>query len=245
VKLNQIIALVSGKKSRTESAVTQVYHKLQKPDFFGGFDKTYQSRDENGVQYPGESKRLQWRAEDLLKEAVGSWSSLFDAVATLDKSNCTAVADVKVGETVVLTEVPATHLLFLEKQLVNIRTALQALPVLDPTKEWKYSEETACYKSQPIQRTKTKKIPKFTVAYEATKEHPAQIDKDHEDVVEGFWTTVEFAGAVSETRRTALLARVDQLVEAVKCAREQANMTEITTLETGKPIFDFLLGDTQ
>jgi len=246
-KLHQVIALAGGRKSRTESAVTKIYHNLQQAPLFGGMEKSYRPKEENGDEYPGESKRLQSRAESLLAEAANKWEKLFDIVATQDHGNTAAKANVCVptaaGKKVILSNVPVSTMLFLEKQLVDIRTTLQALPVLDPTKEWEYSDDADCYRAKPRTTVKTKKIPKFTVAYDATKEHPAQVDKDFEDVLEGYWTTVDFSGAVSASRKNTLLSRVDELIDAVKSAREEANSTEVEPVEVGKQIFSFLLAD--
>jgi len=57
---------------------------------------------------------------------------MFDIVATQDWANCQAVADVVVDDQVILAQVPFTHLLFLEKQLLDIQTLVEKLPVLDP-----------------------------------------------------------------------------------------------------------------
>ena len=242
-KLCQIIAVANGKKSRVKAAVSEVYHKMQNSPLFSGMEKSYRPNDEEGDDYPGESKRLQMRALKLFNNAADEWSSLFDVVATQDLANTKATADVVVGDEAVLQDVPVTTLLFLEKQLVDVRAMINALPLLDPTKEWSYSKDADCFKSDPIKRTKTKKVPKFHVAYEATKEHPAQVDKDYEDVLEGFWTTVEFSGAIDAARKNKLLSRVDSLIDAVKVAREVANSFDVAPAEIGESVFDFLLED--
>ena len=42
-KLNQIVAVVAGKKSDAEKAITEIYHRVKKPQLFEGITKTYES----------------------------------------------------------------------------------------------------------------------------------------------------------------------------------------------------------
>jgi hypothetical protein len=39
-KLNQIVAVVAGKKSDAEKTITEIYHKVKKPQLFEGITKT-------------------------------------------------------------------------------------------------------------------------------------------------------------------------------------------------------------
>ena len=40
-KLNQVIALANGKKANRTKAITEIYHVVQKPDAFSGFERKY------------------------------------------------------------------------------------------------------------------------------------------------------------------------------------------------------------
>ncbi len=243
VRLNQIVALVKGKKAEAQEALTKVYHLCQKSDLFTGLAKTYEPKDEEGDRYPGDAKRLQLRVEELLEEAVKASTTLFDVVEIQDMANCIVRADVVVGSAVLLHDVPPTYLMFLEHKLTDFLTLLAKLPVLDPTKEWEYSEDARCYRSSPIRRTKTKKVTRYNEMKAETELHPAQMDKDSEDIVEGFWATVEFSGAITEERKHMIIARTRELKNAVVAAREEANSSELSiTPECGKAIFSFLLG---
>jgi len=240
-KLCQIVAVTKGVKSRTQAAVSKIYKTLQQNDLFTGMEKSYSPCDDAGPVYPSESKKLQAYASDLLVEAAKEWSKLFDVVATQDHGNCIALANVVVGNETVLEDVPVPTLLFLEKQLIDVRTFLDKLPVLDPAKSWRSDEIMDCYVTDPVQRTKTKKVKKFVTMYEATKEHPAQIDTDFEDIVEGFWNQIDYSGAMSESRKGELLQRVNLLIDAVKKAREEANSTTVKDVRVGSDIFEWLL----
>jgi hypothetical protein len=239
-KLNQIIALASGQKGRTQSELTEVYHKLQKQDLLAGISRSYKPKEEDGEQFPPESKRVNYSVDKAFVDMEETMTKLWDIVATQDYANCNAKADVSVDGEVILKNVPVTHLLFLEKQLTDIHTVIKKLPVLDPSEEWERSGQNDCWATKAYETAKTKKVPRNHVKYEATKEHPAQVEMYMEDIVAGYWTTVKLSGAITEARRNQLLHRVEQLQDAVKRAREKANETEVVDQSVGKPIFRFL-----
>jgi hypothetical protein len=122
MKLNQVIAIEKGTKSRSLQDLTEAHHTLQKPALLAGIARTYRPKDEEGEQFPPESTRVQVKAEDVIRKTSEVLTKLFDVVATKDWANCTAKADVTVDGTVLLSQVPATYLLFLEKQLVDLHT---------------------------------------------------------------------------------------------------------------------------
>jgi hypothetical protein len=240
-KLNQIIAVEKGIKSRSYSELTDAHHSLQKAVLLAGIARTYQPKDEEGEQYPPESTRVQLRAEDVLRQTATTLTRLFDVTATKDWANCEAKADVRVDGEVLLAAVPATYLLFLEKQLADLHTFIAKLPVLDAAESWTFDDAADCWATDPVHTTKTKKIPRNHVKAEATDKHPAQVEVYYEDVVVGHWRTVKFSGALPASRVKELLERVDKLAQAVKFAREEANDAEVTDRQVGDRIFGYLL----
>ena len=130
-RLNQIIAIEKGVKSRSFQELTEAHQELQKPALLSGIARTYRPKDEEGEQFPPESTRVQIRADDVIRQTVRVLTQLFDVTATKDWANTRARADVVVDGQTLLTQVPATYLLFLEKQLVDLHTFVKKLPVLD------------------------------------------------------------------------------------------------------------------
>lgn len=118
------------------------------------------------------------------------------------------------------------------------------LPVLDASESWSYDQAADCWATEPVQTTKTKKIPRNHVKAEATDKHPAQVEVYYEDVVVGHWRTVKFSGALPASRVKELLGRVDKLQQAVKFAREEANNSEVTDQRIGERFFAYLLDGT-
>ncbi len=137
-KLNQIIAVEKGIKSRSFQELTEAHQALQKPALLAGISRTYRPKDEEGEQLPPESTRVQIKADDIIRQTTESLTKLFDATAAKDWTNCNAKADVVVDGQTLLAQVPATYLLFLEKQLVDLHTFVKKLPVLDASETWNF-----------------------------------------------------------------------------------------------------------
>lgn len=240
-KLNQIIAVEKGLRTRVFEQVTQAYHRLQKGALLSGIARSYQPADDDGDQLPPESTRVQVRATEVLQDVAAAFGELIDAVATKDRANLRAGADVIVDGQTILGDVPVTTLLFLEKQLTDLHTFIKKLPVLDAAEHWDYDGTTDCWATQPTQTTKTKKVPRNHVKAEATKEHPAQVDVYHEDVIVGRWQTVKFSGAMPAQRVRELTERVEALQDAVKQAREEANALDVERESVGVDVMEYLL----
>jgi hypothetical protein len=243
-KLNQIIAIEKGTKSRTLADLTQAHHALQKPALLAGIARNYTPKDDAGEQLPPESTRVQVRAEEMVSDTAEILSKLFDVTATKDWANCTAKADVVVDGKTILQGVPVSYLLFLEKQLVDIHTFVKKLPTLDPSETWKFDHGQNCYATEPVGTVKTKKVPKNHVKAEATDKHPAQVEVYHEDVLVGTWKTIKYSGAMPASRVNDILERVEKFQEAVKFAREEANSVVAPEVKTGEKVFKYLLGST-
>jgi hypothetical protein len=239
-RLNQIIAVEKGIKSRSLQELTEAHHALQKPTLLAGIARTYRPKDEEGEQLPPESTRVQIKAEDIIRQSVEVLTGLFDVTATKDWTNCQAKADVVVDGQVLLAQAPATYLLFLEKQLVDLHTFVKKLPVLDASETWTFDASADCWATEPVQTVKTKKIPRNHVKAEATEKHPAQVEVYYEDVVVGHWRTVKFSGALQAQRLNELLTRVEKLQQATKFAREEANDIEVDEHKVGEQIFRYL-----
>lgn len=241
-KLNQIIAVEKGVKSTAKNQFTAIYQELQKPSLINGISRTYAPRDEEGEPLPSESTLVQINVDSALKSAEEALTRLFDVTLTKEVANTLATADVKVGGATILTAVPVTYLLFLERELVDLRTFITSLPTLDPAVKWSLDANTGVYTSEPTVTSRTKKVPKNWVKYPATAEHPAQVEIFHEDVIVGDWTQVKTSGALPATRKAILLSRVINLIDAVSFAREQANGAEVQDSRAAKAVFAYLFG---
>lgn len=239
-KLNQIIAVGNGEKSRAKKVMTKIYQKLDKDVLFSGISKTYEPIDEEGEQLPKEEKFVQMTVKDSIKEVKEVLTGMFNIVATQDIANCYAKADIEVNGKVIVSDVPVTHLLFLEKQLEDINTFVNSLPTLDPSEKWTYKEQSNCYVSEEKKTIRTKKTPEVIVKYEATEKHPAQTELIYIDKPAGYWHTIKFSGATTKKEKDLILEKIQKLQKAIKYAREEANNTEVETSDTGNLILDYI-----
>jgi hypothetical protein len=243
-KLHELIAVEKGVKARAYGALTE-YHKLiQKAELFAGMSRAYQKRDEDGEDLPGETKRVQNTVKELLAAVKLSQTELYDLTAQKDLANCTAKAPVVVDGVELLPELPVTTLLFLEKQLTDLRTFILALPVLDEAEAWGFDANSGLYKSDPVQTHRTKKTQRPIVLYDATDKHPAQTQLITDDVIVGFWTMVKQSGSLPKSEKKKLATRVEKMLDAIKAARERANSAPVTAKpEIGARVFGYLFGE--
>lgn len=240
MQLNQIIAVVNGKKTRSASELGELYKVVQKPELFNGLVRKYRPLDEEGETQPTETKNVQLTVHNSIHKVQDILGDLFDLVCTQDIANCTAKADITVDGKVVVEQVPVTHLLYLEKQLVDIRTFVNHLPTLDPTEKWEFDSNTSLQMSSPTVSNKTKKVMKNHVKAPATEKFAAQVDVYTEDVKVGEWTAIKFSGAISALEKNQMLSRINDLIDAVKSAREKANTMEVVPTKIAKKLFDFV-----
>jgi hypothetical protein len=243
-KLNQIIAIEKGIKARVYGDITEINKTIQKQELFNGFAKEYRKKDEDGEELPSEKKRVQFTVIDHLRNVARLSTELFDITARKDFTNCVATAEVVVDGETIITAAPVTFLLFLEKQLTDLRTLVGNLPVLDEGETWAYDGNSGLYKTEPSQTHRTKKVQKPIVLYPATVEHAAQTQLISEDVIAGFWHLVKHSGALPKPDKQDLAQRVEKLLQAVKQAREQANsVDEVPVPKIGEAVFTYLFDE--
>src|SRR5262249_18407341 len=136
-KLNQVNALVTGRREAPKKAVTELYHIAQKPELFNGRVRTYKPDDDvNGERLPPEAQNVQWTAQRPIEQAVAAWQDWWDLTATQDVGNQSARADIVIDGRAVLKDVPVTTLLFLEKQVEDLATFIGKLPTPDASERW-------------------------------------------------------------------------------------------------------------
>ncbi len=242
-KLNQINAVVSARKNEAEKAVTELYKLIQKDALFTGRERMYRPLDEvNGQKLPAESQRVQQRVDDLVRQARDKWTELWNLVLTQDTGNQSARADIVVDGKVILASVPITSLLFLDKQVNDLETFVSKLPTPDPSEEWNHDPNTGLLRSKANESLRTSKEPTVIVKYPATTEHPAQTELFTKDVPVGTWTQILYSGCIATDRKNTILARVRKLQDAIKAAKEQANLLEVERQKAGEPLLEFVFG---
>ncbi len=241
-KLNQILAVEKGVKVRTYSALTEMHKAAQTAALFQGFSKTYTPVAEDGHPQAQQTQKVQKNAEEMFAEAQKALIDLFDITATKDWGNQTAKADLVVDGKVILANVPATYLLFLDKQLSDLRTLIGSTTELDGSVDWSKDPSSGLFKSPAIQTSTSQKVQKALVLHPPTDKHPAQTQLITEDQVVGHWFNVKQSGALPTPRKKELVGRVQKLLDAVKVALEDANMTRVEDQKTGEAVLSYIFG---
>lgn len=247
-RLHQIIAIERGVQADAEKQMAQVRHVLAvggDKDPLTGISRTYESLRENGDRLPPEQRKVQATVTELLAMARQQLVRLYDLKFTREFANCSARADITVDGTVLVADVPAGYLLFLETQIAEfIAKTIDKLPVLNPAEDWTQDPvlPSGVWKTASRQTERTRKVPQRFVLYDATPEHPAQVKSYETDEIEGYWTMVRFSGQLPMREVQAMRARAVKLLEAVRYAREHANALEVTDRKAGDAVFGYILG---
>lgn len=242
-KLNQAIAVLSGLKNQVDKDKTSIYHRVQKPELFEGLSRRYEPMAEDGETLPPEYKKPQQSVSECVEDFRKSHGKLLDLTATVEYNNTLAKANVEVDGVVVLENVPVTYLLFLEKQLVDLRTFFSSLPTLSKTENWHEDKENEVWKTEEKVTLSTKKVIKDKIVAEATEHHPAQVHIWNEDVPVGRWYSTKESTAMSPRVQREQLERVNKLIEAVKRAREEANSTTVEDVKVSENLYKFILNE--
>lgn len=241
-KLNQVNAVLTSFKNDAEKEVTELNKEVQKAAPFGGRTRTYRPLDEEkGQRLPPENQKVQLKAADLVARAKAVWGRLWSLTLTQDTANKAAQADVVVDGAVVMAAVPVTNLLYLDKQLDDLTKFLSNLPTPDAAEEWAHDPNTGLLRSTAAESQRTSKEPTVIVKYPATPQHPAQTELFTKDVPVGTWTQVLFSGAIPFDEKRLYLDRAKRLHQAVKEARERANMADAPACDA-TPLLGFVFG---
>lgn len=240
--LSQVIAIEKDVKDKAAQAIGHAQGTMSNGSLLSGIARTYTPKEDGGEQLPPESTRVRVKVKDELVSIQKRLADLFDVVATKDYTNCTAKADVMVDGQSLLKGVPATYLLFLEKQLAELAAFVKHIPALDASESWEYNAEQDCYATPPAETIRTKKDKKSQVAFAGNEHHPPQFIVWDEDVSQGRWKTVKYSGAMPAHDLNAISQRIETLQRAVKYAREEANRTETSQQKVGEHLLHYIFG---
>lgn len=212
--------------------------ELFKSNSFQGSLIHWEPLEEGELEVPDETIELVTTVGEELKSLERIFGGYIDASLSKELTNSVAKATVTIdGEDV---ELSATALLNLEGKLEDLGKIYAAIPTLDPTEVWVYSKEQDAYVSDKKYQYRTKKMPRAHVLYEATEHHPAQVEQYMEDVPSHRRETVIISGAIPLSVKRDRLRKIDDLLIAVKKARQRANDVEAVEIHLAESIFDYI-----
>lgn len=244
MKLHEVIALLKATKTTTYSRFTELHKESQRAETYSGLRKEYFRSSEDGEELPNEVKRVGRTSSQVLAEVQETLTDLFNYTSQQENGNQHAKATVTVNGRVILKDAPVTYLLFLEKQLTDLRTFITKMPVLDENKDWTLDPASGIYRTEKVRTTRTKRVQRPIVKYDAVIKEgvalPAQTEMITDDIPTGVYETTQFSGALPSPRKKELLRRVDLLIQSVKVARSEANDTKAPEVKVAGAIFDYL-----
>lgn len=245
-KLHQLLAvegdLEGTAKKITEETITQF---TKHPDRYFGHHQRIELFDENAPEEADNHKAMDDTVQSKLDYTAGHIVRYLDAVLQKETTNQEAKADLVVDGEAIAKDLPATFLLGLETRLKNIRKIYLSIPTLQPGIEWKLDEsqgEDVYKRVYPEVKFRTKKVLKNHVKALATKEHPEQVDVYTEDEKVARIITDTWCGMFTVAKKSDIIGRIDQLIRAVKVARQQANTTEVKPAHIADKLFDYING---
>jgi hypothetical protein len=248
-KLHEILAVegdLEGLYKRILEETKTTFDK--KTDHFIGFHKRCEMFDagEQTKAPDDEHKELVttvYKKLDYLAEHVTRY---LDCVLQKETTNQLAKADIVLDNKLLAKDVPVGFLLGLETKLKAIRLVIESAPTLQPGVAWERDVTLGddIYKAKyPETKVKTAKTFMHKVLVAPTDKHPAQVEKWEEQVPVGKYITDFVCGMISPAEKSILLGRTDKLLQAVKQARQRANMEEVTQANIGNQIFTYILGN--
>ena len=241
IRMAKHIAAEQGLKTAWEKIRAETDKVFKGTDLFVGVEKTYTPKTENEEPLPPVKKEAVTTVSERLEWTQKFLIPLLDYELTRDTGNMSAKADIKIGDIVLVAQVPITTLLSLEKRLKDLRGIYDSAPTLDMSRKWEKSVQNPRFQQYgPITTYRTKKVTKGVILVQPTKEHPAQVERVVEEVQIGSFQETTWSGALSPGDKAKYLARIDQLISAVQMAREDANEVMVTPTQIGEALLKFI-----
>lgn len=244
-KLHELLAVIGDRANMAKHVLDETGNTFtKKADHFMGQTRSVTFVDENRAgENTSDTKQVVDTVHSKLDYTFKQIGKHWDALLQLEEANSNAMADLVVDGAVLMENVPATFLLGMETRLKSLREVMLVMPTLNPAMVWSPDESAGDHrwKTDAVQSHRTEKQLRHKVLYEATKEHPAQIEKWYEDRVIANIETVHFSGMPTPAQKSVMLSRVDKLISAVKKARQRANGAEVKDIKIAAAMFDYIL----
>jgi len=243
-KLHELLAVMNDAAQAANSILSETSTTFSKrPDHFKGQTKTVSFFDEaRAGENLSETKEHVTTVYDKLDHTARVVGRYWDALLQLEETNQHARADLVIGGDTLAKDVPATFLLGMETRLKELRAVLMQAPTLAPELSWTVDETAGqgVYVSPAQVNFKGEKQRMHKVVYDATKEHPAQIETWTEDKPVARIEAVHRSTMLTPAAKSAMLERCDALIRAVKKARQRANTVEASSRKIAKGMFDYI-----
>ena len=245
-QLHELLAVESDLKGTHDKILGETAKVFDRADLFTAVSKRLKMVDDNRKheeEAGKEEKAMTTTIMTRLDYTANFVARYYDALLQKEMTNQVAKADLEVDGKVIANDLPATFLLGLEARLKVLRSIYEKAPTLQSGVHWELDKTMGedVYRSKFDEiTTKTDKQVIPQVLYEATKEHPAQVEKLSKDVVVGEFIRTTWSGMLPPAEKARMLGKIDTLIQAVKRARMKANEEEVRVGGIGVKVFEFI-----
>jgi len=181
-----------------------------------------------------------------IKKPVANW---WNTMLQKEATNQEAQADLVIGGKTIAENLPAGFLLGMERELKELRNVVEAIPTHEPGKNWVSDESVVAQDGSKgilrnavaTVRPKEKKVLKGVTLHEGNEHHAPNVQAVNDVVTLGTFTVEEYSAMVTPAEKSQMLARVSELLKAVKRARMRANQTPVVKKAVGNALFRYIL----
>jgi hypothetical protein len=245
-KLYELLVVEGQLKTQASTTRAELKNTFEKKrHLFEEKRKTFTPIEAGTEPVVEEQSDIQTNVPDELKWLTTLWTKAVDTSYQVAEGNTVARADVVLDDaSVLLTGVPATALLELEKRATELRDLIVAVPTLDPAKGFRpdAAKGRNVSRARDVVKKRTKKVEDHIVVVPVTEHHPAQVVKVNKDIETGTIMEQEWSGLITPAHKGRLIERAEELQRAVKTALQRANSVEVTNGQAvGSKIFEYVL----
>ena len=248
VVLHQILAVVQDAKGRAKKLLEEAVVTFSKRgDHFKAHVSTLKSNEEGVADRVTSQTALVSTVYGKLDYLLtGAWAKMLDITATRDRTNQAACADVLLPGNTRLLAVPATTLLQLESDLATLRKVCEFAPTLEPAVDWQDDPDAGPHIRKNANATETiaksdMKAHFSRILAPATDRHAAQVEVWTELKILGTSIHETWSGKLSSADKSKLLNRIDEILDAVRFARQEANCAPVIPIQIGDTIAKAIL----
>ncbi len=246
-KLYEVLAIEGQLKNQANVTRTDLRNTFEKKrHLFEEKRTTFLSKEEGSQPVVEQQSDIQTNVLSELQWIASIWSKAIDISYQVAEGNTKARADVILdNSTTLLTGVPATALLELEKRAAELAELLRAVPTLDPAKGFILDDARGnnIFRAREVTKTRTHKSQEALVLLAPTKEHPGQAQMITVDRPVGIITEQEWSGLITPSVKGDMIAKAEEVLRALKSARQRANAVDLDTsnIDVAKKLFSYVL----
>ena len=245
-KLHELLAVEGDLGGKAKKLLDEAQHTLaRQPDHFTAlatrteyFDEA-RAQDENTEEY----SEMVTTVADKLRGLIDPMVNHLDAMMQKELTNQTAKADLILGGEIIARDLPGTFLLSLETYFKRVREVYNDIPVLRPGVKWEPdSANENVYIAPEATTFRNEKVRVSDIVAPATPQHQAQVDIYHEDKKVARIIKTESSGNLTPLDKSRIIGRLDDLIRAIKQARQRANTAEVVNGQLGGELMAYIHG---